>query len=289
MLAETVAILVRPWFFLCKGKQNIFEELWPYSPFQEHTPLHWIHEGKMLLHWTDCSPAVMLLLSTPSGRAREGWSNGKICGLCDQALSTQALQDHAPVSFISEKSLPPQICPVPSLHLLSISFFNRHISLLLTNNQSDWFDSWYNQVCRKQDPFPGSEGMEDRLFFFSKKNHQSSQSEARVTSRADTRSMCALYMGPKRFRGLSQCYTCFLWLLANFTFSVEKEACLSFPDTKTYELSSTTEIEEKEASDNHSTPNVSLAPPEENMKFIGHHFFGKFSNSLFFTLYFIEV
>lgn len=127
------------------------------------------------------------------------------------------------------------------------------------------------------------------FFFFSKKNHQSSQSEARVTSRADTRSMCALYMGPKRFRGLSQCYTCFLWLLANFTFSVEKEACLSFPDTKTYELSSTTEIEEKEASDNHSTPNVSLAPPEENMKFIGHHFFGKFSNSLFFTLYFIEV
>lgn len=169
MLAGTIAILVSPWFFLCKGKQNIFEELWPYSPFQEHTPLNWIHEGTMLLHWTDCSPAIMLLLSTSSGWASKGWSNGKICGLCDQALSTQALQDHAPVSFISEKSLPPQICPVPSLHLLSISFFNRHISLLLTNNQSDWFDSWYDQVCRKQDPFPGSEGMEDRLFFFQKK------------------------------------------------------------------------------------------------------------------------
>lgn len=200
MLAETVAILVRPWFFLCKGKQNIFEELWPYSPFQEHTPLNWIHEGKMLLHWTDCSPAVMLLLSTPSGRAREGWSNGKICGLCDQALSTQALQDHAPVSFISEKSLPPQICPVPSLHLLSISFFNRHISLLLTNNQSDWFDSWYNQVCRKQDPFPSSEGMEYRLFFFFPKKITKAHNLKHVSPVGLTHVACVLFTwDPKDF------------------------------------------------------------------------------------------
>ena len=117
------------------------------------------------------------------------------------------------------------------------------------------------------------------FFFFSKK--KSSQSEARVPGRADTRSMCVLYTGPKRFRGLSQCCTCFLCLLANFTFSVEKEARLSFPDTKTYELSSPTEIEEKEASDDHSTPDVSPAPLEETMKFIGHPFFGKFSNLLF--------
>ena len=70
---------------------------------------------------------------------------------------------------------------------------------------------------------------------------------------------------------------------------MEKEARLSFPDTKTYELSSPTEIEEKEASDDHSTPDVSPAPPEENMKFIGHPFFGKFSNLLFKNFHFIEV
>ena len=131
--------------------------------------------------------------------------------------------------------------------------------------------------------------MEDRLFFFKKKKKKKAHNLKHVSLVGLTNRMCVLYTGPKRFRGLSQGCTCFLCLLANFTFPVEKEACFSFPDTETHELSSPTEIEEKEASGDHSTPDVSPAPPEENIKFIGHPFFGKFSNLLFFHFYFVEV
>ena len=110
-------------------------------------------------------------------------------------------------------------------------------------------------------------GRQACLFLLKKK--KISQSEAHVTGKADKCNMGVLYMGPKRFRGLSQCCTCFLCLLSNFTFSVEKEACLSFPDTEMHELSPPTE---KEGSGDHSTPNVPPAPPGEHLEFIGHPF-----------------
>ena len=117
------------------------------------------------------------------------------------------------------------------------------------------------------------------LFRFKKKK-KSSQSEAHVTGGADKCNMGVLHMGPKRFRGLSQCCTCFLCLLSNFTFSEEKGACLSFPDTEMHEPSPPTEKEEKQGSGDHSTPKVSPAPPEEHLEFIGHPFW--FASSLMY-------
>lgn len=60
-----------------------------------------------------------------------------------------------------------------SFFLSPVNFFSyRHISLLLTNNQSDWFDSWYDQVWRSRILSQCSEGMgETGIFlFFWKKN-----------------------------------------------------------------------------------------------------------------------
>ena len=225
-----------------------------------------------------------MLLSTRLGWASAGRTNGEFCGLCDHALSTQALQNHAPVSFISETSLLPQIYPVPSLYLLSIPFFiDIFPCCLLITRVTD--STAGMTKCGEVGSFPSAQKeWERQAFFFSFGKKISSQSEARVTARADRLSMCVLYKGPKRFWSLNQCCTCFLFPLSNFTFS--KETCLSFPDTETHELSSPTEKRKK----HHSTPGCTLGSSRRAYGVSRSPFFLKVLQfTIFLKFCFIEV
>lgn len=240
------------------GSSSLVKESTTHWRNFEHAPLlspelnsqkqgfHFLIKARCCYAGADCSPVVTLLLPPQHLYifTVSGWHpptpHWMLWG-SDQGPGTQAFQDHALVLLISEVSPSPQIGPVPSFCLLSISFFYRHISLLLTNNQSDWFDSWYNQVWRSRILSQCSEGMEETGIFLGKKI--SSQSEARVTASADRLSMCVLYTGPKRFQRLNQ-MLCLLSLfpLSNFTFAIEKEMYLSLPDnTEIYDLPSPTE------------------------------------------------
>lgn len=160
------------------------------------------------------------------------------CVLCDQALM--------PPSYLFLKCLFPPSDMSCSFFTSPVNFFffYRNISLLLTNSQSDWFDSWYNQVWRSQMLSQRSEGMEETgIFFLGKKKTYNLKhvSLPRLTDLA-----CVSFSQDlKDFKGWIKCWTCFLFPLSNSTFAVEKETHLSFPDTETHELLSLIENRKK--------------------------------------------
>lgn len=149
----------------------------------EHTPLQGDHlftpeldSQKQGFHFlinawcygqADCSPAMMPPLlqqhllyhhgpMQPGPTASCGvlWSRAQYLGIIGSCPTVIA-----PVSFPSDLSC--------AFFLSTVNFFfYRHISLLLTNNQSDSLDSWYNQVWRSRILSQCSEEMKRQAFFF---------------------------------------------------------------------------------------------------------------------------
>lgn len=124
----------------------------------------------------DCSPVMMLfflqqhLCSIRMGQYTLDqrhvvgalWSGPQHPGITG---SRPGLIYFSGVSFPLDMSCSFFTSPVNSF----LSFLNKHICLLLTNNQSDWCDSWYNQMWRSRIFCQCSEGIERQTFFFLKK------------------------------------------------------------------------------------------------------------------------
>lgn len=121
----------------------------------------------------DCSPVMMLfslqqhLCSIKMGQCSLGqrhvvgalWSGLRHPGITG---SRPGLIYFSSVSFPSDRSCSFFMSPVNSF----LSFLSEHICLLLINNQSDWFDSRYNQTWRSRIFCQCSEGIERQTFSF---------------------------------------------------------------------------------------------------------------------------
>lgn len=169
------------------------------------------------------------------------WSGAQCLGITG---SCPSLIYFSSVSF-------PQICPVPSLHLLSTSFFTDIFPCCLLITRVTHSTAGTTK-CGEVGSFPSAQKeWRDRHFFFLRKNKPHNLKHMSLPGLTDL-ACVSFTQDQKDSKGWTKCCTCFLFPLPNFTFGIEKEIRLNLPDTEIYELSSHTE-KGKRTSSSHST------------------------------------